>query len=277
MTDIIMGLMVALVLLLLSVLMTTEAYAQTPSTTTGEGGAGGMTFTDLENNGHSTGFSIYVPGGRVTFGLEWDWVIDSFSHGDGRMQTEQFSAVPAVSPKFEVAASLCQVSSGSERLSSVSPTTGKTYHCGAFGSLSGTSDIHVRMYQTPAGMNPLNYHLSLLEHNTFYNANQRVVNITDTTVDLVDSTTNQTIQQVPAKIANIILLHEDPGRILIYEYLDTVLYTTDTEITNGYSYVVTFKRGATVDADESDNVKANYFATEAAAKVIFDSFRILSK
>jgi hypothetical protein len=55
-----------------------------------------------------------------------------------------------------------------------------------------------------------------------------------------------------------------------------VLYTTDTEITDGYSYVVTFKRG-TIDEYDSDISKAANVATEATAKVIFDSFRILSK
>ena len=118
--------------------------------------------------------------------------------------------------------------------------------------------------------------MSLLDYNTFYNANKRVINITDTTIPLVDSTTNQTIQEVPAKIANIILVNNDPGGLGLFEYIDTVLYTTDTELTEGYSYVVTFKRG-TIDDDVSDLGKARHAADEATAKTIFDSFRILSK
>jgi hypothetical protein len=250
-------------LLLLLATATTTAAAQ-PS----PGGGGGTTFTDLENYGHSTGFSIYVPGGDK-------WVIDSFSDGDGRIQNERFSAVPAISPTFEEAATICQETGAPPgRFSSVSPTTGKTYYCGAFGS-HGTNEIHVRMYQT-FGMNPLNYHLSLLDYNTFYNANKRVVNIIDTTVDLVDSTTNQTIQEIPAKIANIILLQNDPSSIRLFDYIDTMLYTTDTEMTDGYSYVVTFKRDMPGEFDSGDS-KARIAATDAIAKVIFDSFRILSK
>jgi hypothetical protein len=240
-----------------------STYAQQPP------GEVGTTFTDLENNGHSTGFSIYVPDAD-------DWVIDSFSDGDGRMQTERFTAIPAVSPEFEVAATLCQdIAATPGGLASVSPSTGKTYYCGAFGSRGGAEAISVRMYQT-FGLNPLEYHMSLLNYNTFYNANKRVVNITDTTVDLVDSATNQTIQELPAKIANIILLHKDPTSIRLLEYIDTVLYTTDTEMTDGYTYVVTFKRGMIHDYD-SDSSKAKNVAQEATAKTIFDSFRIMSK
>jgi hypothetical protein len=262
-----------IVTLSISLLPTSAVFGQMTTNTTVEptdtGNAGPMTFVDLQNYGHSTGFSIYVPGGGK-------WVIDSFSDGDGRMQTEQFSAVPAVSPEFEVAATLCEdIAATPGGLASVSPSTGKTYYCGAFGSVGGINEISVRMYQT-FGLNPLEYHLSLLDYNTFYNANKRVVNITDTTIDLVDSTTNQTIQEIPAKIANIILLRNDPSSIRLFDYIDTVLYTTDTEITDGYSYVVTFKRDMPGEFDSEDS-RARIAATEATAKAIFDSFRIISK
>jgi hypothetical protein len=55
-----------------------------------------------------------------------------------------------------------------------------------------------------------------------------------------------------------------------------VLYTTDTEMTDGYSYVVTFKRDVPGQFDSEDS-KARIAATDAIAKVIFDSFRIMSK
>jgi hypothetical protein len=232
-------------------------------------------FVDLENYGHSTGFSVYVPPANGSSSN--DWVIDSFSDGEGRIQTEQFSAVPAVSPEFEEAATICELkSSNPDRFTSVSPSTGKTYYCGAFGSLAGTTNsVSIRMYQT-FGLNPLEYHLSLLDYNTFYNANKRVVNITDTTIPLVDSTTNQTIQEIPAKIANIILLRNQPDSLAMLEYRDTVLYTTDAEMTDGYTYVLTFKRG-TIDDYDPEVAKESHAANEVIAKTIFDSFRIMTK
>jgi hypothetical protein len=252
-----------------SPLMTSAVFAQTTNTgdttttNANSNNAGPMTFVDLENYGHSTGFSIYVPGG--------DWVIDSFSDGDGRTQTEEFAAIPEVAPTFEEAATLCEFSMSGT--SALSPTTGKEYHCGAFGSY-GFPRIHVRMYEGYG--NPLQYHMSLYDYNTFYNGNKRVVNITDTTVDLVDPATNQTIQTIPAKVAKISLEQFDYhfAPVQHVKYIDTVLYATVPGTSD--TYVITYILQEPANTFDSE-LMSSWAADEALAKEIFDSFRIMSK
>jgi hypothetical protein len=205
-----------------------------------------------------------VPGGG-------DWVVDSFSDGEDRMQIPQFSS-GLLGLEFEVAAQLCETFPPSMQTSAVSPTTGKEYHCGAFGSM-GSNNIDIRMYGPG---NPLQFHMSLYSDNTYYNGNKRIVNITDTTIDLVDAATNQTIQKIPAKVANIILVRLDYSDYptTAENHIDTVLYATMPGTSD--TYVVTHSRYVP-DRLAAEDEKAIWAANEAVVKEIFDSFRIISK
>jgi hypothetical protein len=209
---------IALVLTI-TMTMTATAYAQptitspiqpgiSPDVVQGDNtnNIGPQTFTDLENSQHATGFSIYVPTG---------WFIDHFpTEASGRIKN---TIPPSLGIQFEEAVTLCE-----ERLSfspSVSPS-GQTYHCGAFGGIA-IDQISVRMLDT-LGQDPLEHHMAILANDPIHTGNKRIENITDTTIDIVDSTTNHTIQTVPAKMADIVITQINPSTGNQLNYLNTV-------------------------------------------------------
>lgn len=116
----------------------------------------------------------------------------------------------------------------------------------------------------------------LYNDNTYYNGNKRVVNITDTTIDVVDPATNQTIQEIPAKVATIFLTRLDHSDypVIAENHIDTVLYATVPGTSD--TYVVTSTRHEPHRVAPADE-KAIWAADEAVIKEIFDSFRIIAK
>jgi len=255
--------------ILTMLLLTLSAAASFPlmpavmgQTTTTLTNVGPMTFTDLENNGHDTGYSIYLPP---------NWVLDQ--------NTED--RVRGIVLQYEEPSTLCTSAIPIEEITTptLSPS-GKEYYCTQnWGGIGGLQDISIRMYRLIGSDNPLELHMIILgdtyDTSTTIMGRQRILNITDTTVDYVDSTTNQTIQQLPAKIANIDFSYQHIGSVGTIDLVNRVLYVSIPD--TGYSYVVSTELDSLSHYTQPEKLTLDLAALERAANEIFGSFRVISK
>ena len=173
----------------------------------------GPTFLwDAQNFDHLTGYRIFVPP---------NWTIDvRNSEEDGRVRSPQFSIGDTYD--FELPAELCPYDK------SIPPDIvgGESMRCGEGSSISNrsASNVQVFMYdhQKCGCSDPLDYHLEMLKEKIPGLDTVSVVNIIDTVINYTDPRTKETIQQLPAKRADILAT----SRILNEQFVDSILYAT---------------------------------------------------
>ena len=151
---------------------------------------GPTVFTEPQNFDHLTGYSIFVPS---------DWTIDVRNNEEeGRVRSPQFSIGDTYD--FELAATLCPYNK------SLPPSIegGKSMRCGEVSSTG--SPVVVFMYDSQKCFceDPLDYHMQVLKEKIPAFDTVSVVNIADTVINYTDPQTTKTIQQLPAKRADIL-------------------------------------------------------------------------
>lgn len=215
-------------------------------------------FTDPQNFDHLTGYRIFVPS---------NWTIDvRTSYDDGRVRSPQFSIGDTYD--FEQPAVLCPYDK------SLPPNIegGKSMRCGEGSSLSGDHvTVFMYDYEKCYCEDPLNYHVEMLKTKFPAFETVNVKNITDTVINYADPETGNTIQQLPAKRADILATNP----ILDEQFVDSILYTT---VDLGDPASVTFLGREFYIVSSMKRITPGNIATvllDPTVQQIFDSFTIV--
>lgn len=241
-------------------------------------------FSDVENFGHPSGYSIFVP---------QNWTIDTrLGTEEGRLTKPMFTDNDLYN--YEKAAVLCGFSPGE------TIEYNKVFRCETTFAIVHPDNIlgnvEVLMYD-PEKCNcedPLDYHLEVLteRYPQFATMGLTVLNVTDVTINYTDPNTNQTIQQLPGKRADIMGLIPASAAATQgldeYErvFINSILYTV---VDFGEPSSIGFARDIYMISNlkqlsremgvnpETLSEGQDSLVLDATLQEIFDSFKILAK
>jgi hypothetical protein len=227
---------------------------------------------DRQNYNHYSGYSLYVPD---------NWTADyRLDESDGRIRAHADSPT-STEYQFEVPATLCEYDESYRFVIE----DDRAFICQAAAMQRAPL---VTLYMYPSSQcnceDPLDHHIEVLRQRYPYAMlmSESVMNVTDTLINYTNPDTKETIQQLPAKRADIMIVDQRSSANLLDQVrVETILYTVvDTgdppSIDFGRDiYILSHIRP--IISEQLEGTLQTQVSLDPTIQDIFDSFEIIPK